>query len=150
GQIDVGWSGWPTNAGLLAEGKIRQIYYPSLDLPGWKTLIVGNNLALSKLVKEKPEAVRGFNRAWARARDFTYTNTKESFVILSSFSKTSMKSDVVIGQMEEYNPKWANYQGIAGTLDKAMAAAVAGKFIERSLTKAEVDKLYALDYIADK
>jgi ABC-type nitrate/sulfonate/bicarbonate transport system substrate-binding protein len=148
GQVDVGWNAYPTMWDKYQDGTIREIMHPTEDLPGWKDLIVGVNVAHTKTVEQNPELIKRFNQVWKRAADFTYTNTKESFVILSSFAKAPMTGDYAISQFEKYSPKWAQYQGIAGTLDKAMEAAVSGKFIERPLTKAELDKFFRLEYIA--
>jgi ABC-type nitrate/sulfonate/bicarbonate transport system substrate-binding protein len=148
GQVDVGWGAYPINWGMYEQGQTREILFPSLDLPGWKDLIVGVNVTMAKTLKEQPEVIRGWNRAWKRASDFTYSNTQEAFVILSSFSKGSMASEFTIGQFEKYAPAWGQTQDITGSMDKAMSAAVSGKFIDAPLTKAQHDAFFRLEYIS--
>lgn len=147
GQIDVGWTGYPVNMDQFEKRVIRDVFRPMRDLAGWDNLVVRVNFANSNWLDKNREVARAFLRAWKRATDFSYENPREAFLFLSGFVGTPMESDFVISKYEEYQPRASQSLAPRGSYDLAMKQAIMGKFIERPLTKAEMDKLFPLAYI---
>lgn len=97
GQVDVAVTYEPYISAALAQGSGYRILYSAAEKPG---LISDVFVFPTKVLQEKPEAVKGMLQAWQEAFDFLQANPDEGQKIIA---------DAVGSDLEEFKTAW---QGI--------------------------------------
>lgn len=147
GQVDVGWGTYPSGLKPVEKKKVRVLFQPP-DLPGWKHMLVRVIAADPKFLKEHPEAMRGFLRAWQRARVFTVEHPKEAFRMFHAVAGAGMPSAFAIGQHGKYSPPSQHViEPTKEGIKEAAEVSVAAGFLDKMMTSAQLAKLFPRDYL---
>lgn len=144
-QVDVGWTVPPFFFDEAEKGTIRMVASGD-DLARYKGTTARVNLASDKVLRENPETVKAFFRAYQRAIDWTYQNKEEAAAIWKEAAKLEQSVPTLVKAMETYPKENMELKSING-LDKVLGAAVELGFLKQPLAEADVRKAMVLDQV---
>jgi NitT/TauT family transport system substrate-binding protein len=138
GQVDIGWSAAPFGLGALQEHRIRAVANIG-DIPEYRDMSVRYHLANLNFITGRPDVLKRFVAAYTETLDWMYSSD-EAIDMFSKLYKIKVE-EMQQARKEFYTRESMNIRRIGG-LDQAMADAVAYKFINQPLTKAQLDDLF--------
>ena len=138
GQVDIGWSAAPFGLGALQEHRIRAVANIG-DIPEYRDMSVRYHLANLNFITGRPDVLKRFVAAYTETLDWMYGGD-EAIEMFSKLYKIKVE-EMQQARKEFYTRESMNLRRIGG-LDQAMADAVAYKFINQPLTKAQLDDLF--------
>ena len=134
GQIDIGWSVAPFGLKDLQAKTIRVLMRGS-DVPSMRHQTVRVEIANATALKERHDVMVRFMRAYRETLDWMYSNPL-AVKYYSEFMR--MPESLVELQRNEFNPKAAMNPDELSDVDLVMQDAVAGKFLEKPLTREQL------------
>lgn len=146
GQVDVGWSVPPFNLDLVRKGEARIVFRGS-DMPELNNQSIRVHVVHADYLAEHPKAVAGFLRAFDKALHWMYEKPAESVPAFAKFAKITEKD--AKESIPFFPRKGLTTAPIIG-LDQTMQQAVENKFLEKPLSKAQLDELIQLVYDPSK
>jgi NitT/TauT family transport system substrate-binding protein len=138
GQVDIGWSAAPFGLGPLQEHRIRAVANIG-DIPEYRDMSVRYHLANLNFITGRPDVLKRFVAAYTETLDWMYSSD-EAIDVFSKLYKIKVE-EMQQARKEFYTRESMNLRRIGG-LDQAMKDAVAYKFINQPLTKAQLDDLF--------
>jgi NitT/TauT family transport system substrate-binding protein len=136
GQVDVGFGAAPFGLDLAEDGKIRIIATGS-DVASLRTRSVRVNLTNVNTVKNRPNVLARFNRAYQETVEWMYSDP----AALKHYSEYSSLPEKIVLKVRSLIPKESMAPGKIEGIDEIMADAVAGKFIPAPLSSDQVKEL---------
>jgi NitT/TauT family transport system substrate-binding protein len=136
GQVDVGFGAAPFGLDLAEDGKIRIIATGS-DVASLRTRSVRVNLTNVNTVKNRPDVLARFNRAYQETVEWMYSDP----AALKHYSEYSSLPEKIVLKVRSLIPKESMAPGKIEGIDEIMADAVAGKFIPAPLSSDQVKEL---------
>ncbi|MES2534232.1 MAG: ABC transporter substrate-binding protein [Pseudomonadota bacterium] len=134
GQVDVGWAGGLFSYELLQQGKIRRIAIGN-DVPGMDKQTVRVHIANSNFLKNKPELVKKFLRAHAKALEWAYSDP----MALEMYAKANNVSlDIAKKVRDESYPRSATAMRPVSGFETSMRQAIDNKRLDKPFTPAQV------------
>ena len=138
GQVDIGWSAAPFGLGALQEKRIRAVANIG-DIPEYRDMSVRYHLANLNFITSRPDVLKRFLAAYSETLDWMY-GSDDAVVAFSKLYNIKL-DEMRQARKEFYTRESMDIRRIGG-LDQAMDDAVAYKFINQPLTKAQVDDLF--------
>jgi NitT/TauT family transport system substrate-binding protein len=137
GQIDIGWGAPPFGLKELAEGKIRIIANGN-DVPSLRTQTVRVDMVNASVLEKRRDAVMRFVRAYRETLDWMFSSP-EAVALYAE----QMKVPVELAAMtrDKFQTKGAMRNDRLSDLDAVMADAVTLKYLDKPLSKAQLDEL---------
>lgn len=146
GQIAAGWSVPPQHIQDVKDGKIR-IISRAEDFPELNGITFRVNIGNSDYLKKNPAVARAFFRAYQNALDYNYSHMEE---VLPEFAKMNkVPVDIAKESMKFYPPKSVALAPLQG-MEFQNQQAVVFRFLDKPLTKAQIDNLVDLSYLPKK
>jgi NitT/TauT family transport system substrate-binding protein len=136
GQVDVGFGAAPFGLDLAEDGKIRIIATGS-DVASLRTRSVRVNLTNVNTVKNRPDVLARFNRAYQETVEWMYSDP----AALKHYAEYSSLPEKIVLKVRSLIPKESMAPGRIEGIDEIMADAVAGKFIPAPLSAEQVKEL---------
>jgi NitT/TauT family transport system substrate-binding protein len=137
GQVDIGWAAPPFGMKEIKEGKIRIIAHGS-DVPSLRGQTVRTLIVNLNSLKTKHDAIMRFMQGYREAVDWMYSDPK---AVEMYSQKVHLPVDLLKDSIAKFHPKEALQTDHFADLDGAVRDAVKLKFIQKPLTKAELDEL---------
>jgi NitT/TauT family transport system substrate-binding protein len=137
GQVDIGWAAPPFGMKEIKEGKIRIIAHGS-DVPSLRGQTVRTLIVNLNSLKTKHDAIMRFMQGYREAVDWMYADPK---AVEMYSQKVHLPVDLLKDSIAKFHPKEALQTDHFADLDGAVRDAVKLKFIQKPLTKAELDEL---------
>ncbi|HEY6832251.1 MAG TPA: ABC transporter substrate-binding protein [Pseudolabrys sp.] len=134
GQIDIGWSVAPFGLKELKAKTIRVLMRGS-DLPSMRTQTVRVEIVNANVLKERHDVIVRFMRAYRETLDWMYSNPQ---AVKDYAQSVHMDESLVELQRTEFNPKEALNPDQVSDVDLVMEDAIAGKFLEKPLTREQL------------
>ncbi|HEY0568668.1 MAG TPA: ABC transporter substrate-binding protein [Xanthobacteraceae bacterium] len=137
GQIDIGWSAPPF--GLLEErdGKIRIIARGS-DVPSLRNQTVRVLIVNESTLKQRNDAIVRFMQAYRETLDWMYSSPD---AIRMYAAKVGLPEDAIKASVPKFHPKEAMQTDTVVELDAANQDAVRLKFLDKPLSKEQLQEL---------
>lgn len=142
GQVDVGWSVPPFNLDLVRKGEARIVFRGS-DMPELNNQSIRVHVVRTDYLNEHRAAVIGFMKAFDRALRWMYEKPEESIPAYAKFAKIS-EADAK-DSISFFPREGLEIAPIIG-IDKTMDEAVEAGFIDKPLSKAQLDELIQIVY----
>jgi NitT/TauT family transport system substrate-binding protein len=134
GQIDVGWSVAPFGLKELQAKTIRVVMRGS-ELPSMRHQTVRVEIVNANALKERHDVMVRFMRAYRETLDWMYSNP----LAVKYYSESMrMPESLVEMQRTEFNQKEAINPDKLSDIDLVMQDAIAGKFLEKPLSKEQL------------
>lgn len=140
GQVDIGWGVMPFGLKEYQEGKFRIIARGS-DVPSMRNQTMRVQVVNANALRERKDVMLRFMRAYRETLDWMYANPQA--VKLYSV-KMKLPEDLVVMQRDQFNPKEAMLPDRLSDLDLVMEDAVALKFLDKPMTKEQLDELFQI------
>jgi NitT/TauT family transport system substrate-binding protein len=137
GQVDIGWAAPPFGMKEIKEGKIRIIAHGS-DVPSLRGQTVRTLIVNLNSLKTKHDAIMRFMQGYREAVDWMYADPK---AVEMYSQKVHLPVELLKDSIAKFHPKEALQTDHFADLDGAVRDAVKLKFIQKPLTKAELDEL---------
>ena len=134
GQIDIGWSVAPFGLKELQAKTIRVLMRGS-DVPSMRGQTVRVEIVNANVLKERHDVMVRFMQAYRETVDWMYSNPQ---AVKDYAEHMHMAESLVELQRKEFNPKSAMNPDKLSDIDLVMEDAVAGKFLEKPLTKEQL------------
>ena len=134
GQIDVGWSVAPFGLKELQAKSIRVIMRGN-DVPSMRNQTVRVEIVNANALKERHDVMVRFMRAYRETVDWMYA---DPLAVKYYSDSMRMAESLVELQRQEFNPKDAMNPDKLSDIDLVMQDAVAGKFLDKPLTKEQL------------
>jgi NitT/TauT family transport system substrate-binding protein len=140
GQVDMGWGALPFGLQEIQDGRIR-IVARATDLPSMRNQTIRVLIVNASTLKTRRDAVLRLVDAYRETVDWMYTDPKAFEIYARKLDKpVAMIRDAIL----EHQPRSAlQYERIA-EIESSMRDAVQLKFIDKPLTKAQLDELIAI------
>jgi NitT/TauT family transport system substrate-binding protein len=137
GQIDIGWGAPPFGLRELADGKIRIIANGN-DVPSLRSQTVRVDMVNANVLKERKDALLRFVRAYRETLDWMFSSPDAVKIYAEQ-----MKVPVELAAMtrDKFQTKEAMRNDRLSDLDAVMADAVTLKFLDKPLSKEQLDEL---------
>jgi NitT/TauT family transport system substrate-binding protein len=137
GQIDIGWGAPPFGLKELADGKIRIIANGN-DVPSLRSQTVRVDMVNANVLKERKDALLRFVRAYRETLDWMFSSPDAVKIYAEQ-----MKVPVELAAMtrDKFQTKEAMRNDRLSDLDTVMADAVTLKFLDKPLSKEQLDEL---------
>jgi NitT/TauT family transport system substrate-binding protein len=137
GQIDIGWGAPPFGLRELADGKIRIIANGN-DVPSLRSQTVRVDMVNANVLKERKDALLRFVRAYRETLDWMFSSPEAVKIYAEQ-----MKVPVELAAMtrDKFQTKEAMRNDRLSDLDTVMADAVTLKFLDKPLSKEQLDEL---------
>jgi NitT/TauT family transport system substrate-binding protein len=137
GQIDIGWGAPPFGLKELAEGKIRIIANGN-DVPSLRTQTVRVDMVNAVVLEKRKDAVLRFAHAYRETLDWMFSSPDAVALYADE-----MKVPVELAAMtrDKFQTKEAMRNDRLSDLDTVMADAVTLKYLDKPLSKAQLDEL---------
>jgi NitT/TauT family transport system substrate-binding protein len=137
GQIDIGWGAPPFGLRELADGKIRIIANGN-DVPSLRSQTVRVDMVNANVLKERKDALLRFVRAYRETLDWMFSSPDAVKIYAEQ-----MKVPVELAAMtrDKFQTKEAMRNDRLSDLDTVMADAVTLKFLDKPLSKEQLDEL---------
>ena len=136
GQVDVGFGAAPFGLDLVEDGKVR-IIATGNDVVSLRTRTVRVNLTSVSNLRNRPDAIARFNRAYRETVDWMYSDP----AALKHYAEYSNLPEKIVLRVRSLIPKESLATGRIEGIDHIMADAVAGKFIPAPLTTEQISEL---------
>lgn len=144
GQVDAGWSTPPFFLREAEEGKIR-IVLRGDEVKAVAGITARVNYAHRKVLAERPEPVRGFQRARKQAFDWMYAHRSEAAELWIKRADLRIPKAIIL-KTWDFVPRDAVRmfppKGVRQTLDDALKL----KFIREPLTPEQVRQMLAVEF----
>ena len=140
GQVDIGWGVMPFGLKEYQEGKFRIIARGS-DVPSMRNQTMRVQVVNLNALKERKDVMLRFMRAYRETLDWMYASPQ---AVKFYAEKMKMPEDLVVMQRDQFNPKEAMLPDKLSDLDLVMEDAVALKFLDKPMTKQELDELFQI------
>jgi NitT/TauT family transport system substrate-binding protein len=137
GQIDIGWGAPPFGLKELAEGKIRIIANGN-DVPSLRTQTVRVDMVNAKVLEKRRDAVLRFVRAYRETLDWMFSSP-EAVALYAEQMKVPLELAALT--RDKFQTKEAMRNDRLSDLDAVMADAVTLKYLDKPLSKAQLDEL---------
>jgi NitT/TauT family transport system substrate-binding protein len=137
GQIDIGWGAPPFGLRELADGKIRIIANGN-DVPSLRSQTVRVDMVNANVLKERKDALLRFVRAYRETLDWMFSSPDAVKIYAEQ-----MKVPIELAAMtrDKFQTKEAMRNDRLSDLDAVMADAVTLKFLDKPLSKEQLDEL---------
>lgn len=146
GQIDAGWSTPPFVLDLVRKGEAR-IAFRGAEVKEVQDQTIRVSIAGTDTVKEKRDALARFMKAYWRAHNWMYDRPDESAAAYAKFAEI----DVADAHMtREFSPREMFSVDRLSGVDQVMQQAIAGKFIDKPLSEAQLKELVDFVYHPEK
>jgi NitT/TauT family transport system substrate-binding protein len=136
-QIDVGWSVAPFGLKELQAKSIRVVMRGS-DVPSMRNQTVRVEIVNANALKERHDVMVRFMQAYRETLDWMYSNPQ---AVKDYAEQMHMSESLVELQRQEFNPKEALNPDQLSDIDPVMQDAIAGKFLDKPLTKEQLAEL---------
>jgi NitT/TauT family transport system substrate-binding protein len=136
-QIDVGWSVAPFGLKELQAKSIRVVMRGS-DVPSMRNQTVRVEIVNANALKERHDVMVRFMQAYRETLDWMYSNPQ---AVKDYAEHMHMSESLVELQRQEFNPKEALNPDQLSDIDPVMQDAIAGKFLDKPLTKEQLAEL---------
>ena len=136
GQVDVGFGAAPFGLDLVEDGKVR-IIATGNDVVSLRTRTVRVNLTSVSNLRNRPDAIARFNRAYRETVDWMYSDP----AALKHYAEYSNLPEKIVLRVRSLIPKESLATDRIEGIDHIMADAVAGKFIPAPLTAEQISDL---------
>ena len=136
GQVDVGFGAAPFGLDLVEEGRTR-IIATGGDVASLRTRTVRVNLSNVNTIKNRPDVLARFNRAYQETVEWMYSDP----AALKHYGEYSGLPEKIVLRVRGLIPKENLATGKVEGIDQVMADAVAGKFIPAPLSAEQVKEL---------
>jgi NitT/TauT family transport system substrate-binding protein len=137
GQIDIGWGAPPFGLRELADGKIRIIANGN-DVPSLRSQTVRVDMVNAKVLKERKDALLRFVRAYRETLDWMFSSP-DAVKIYAEQMK--VPAELAAMTRDKFQTKEAMRNDRLSDLDTVMADAVTLKFLDKPLSKEQLDEL---------
>ena len=138
GQVDIGWSAAPFALGALQEKRIRAVANVG-DIVEYRDMSARLHVANMNFITGKPDVLKRFLTGYSETLDWMY-KSDDAVRIFAEMYKVK-EADTRQTRDEFYTRESLDIKRLSG-LDQAMEDAVAYKFINKVLTKTELDDLF--------
>jgi NitT/TauT family transport system substrate-binding protein len=136
-QIDVGWSVAPFGLKELQAKSIRVVMRGG-DVPSMKNQTVRVEIVNANALKERYDVMVRFMQAYRETLEWMYSNPQ---AVKDYAEHMHMPENLVELQRQEFNPKEALNPDQLSDMDSVMQDAIAGKFLDKPLTKEQLAEL---------
>jgi NitT/TauT family transport system substrate-binding protein len=140
GQVDIGWGVMPFGLKEYQEGKFRIIARGS-DVPSMRNQTMRVQVVNANALKERKDVMLRFMRAYRETLDWMYASPQ---AVKFYAEKMKLPEELVVMQRDQFNPKDAMLPDRLSDLDLSMEDAVALKFLDKPLTKEELNELFQI------
>ena len=137
GQIDIGWGAPPFGLKELAEGKIRIIANGN-DVPSLRTQTVRVDMVNAGVLEKRRDAVMRFVRAYRETLDWMFSSP-DAVALYAEQMKVPI--ELAVMTRDKFQTKAAMRNDRLSDLDAVMADAVTLKYLDKPLSKAQLDEL---------
>jgi NitT/TauT family transport system substrate-binding protein len=137
GQVDIGWGAPPFGLKELAEGKIRIIANGN-DVPSLRTQTVRVDMVNAAVLEQRKDALLRFVRAYRETLDWMFSSP-DAVALYADEMKVPRELAATI--RDKFQTKEAMRNDRLSDLDAVMADAVTLKYLDKPLTKAQLDEL---------
>ncbi|MBI3078426.1 MAG: ABC transporter substrate-binding protein [Deltaproteobacteria bacterium] len=144
GQVDAGWSTPPFFLQEVEEGKIR-IVLRGDEVKAVVGITARVNYAHRKVLAERPEAVRAFQRARKQAFDWMYARRSEAAEIWIKRADLKMPKAIVLKTWDMV-PREAVRMFAPKGVEQTLADALKLKFIREPLTAEQKRQMLAVEF----
>jgi NitT/TauT family transport system substrate-binding protein len=140
GQVDIGWSAPPFGLEESEQGKIRLIARGS-DVPSMRNQTVRVQIVNAVALTQKKDAILRFMRAYRETIEWMYASPEAVKLYAKKIGKPESLVEL---SRREFHPKAALDPDRLSEIDGVMADAVALKFLEAPLTKAQLGEFFQI------
>jgi len=140
GQVDIGWGVMPFGLKEYQEGKFRIIARGS-DVPSMRNQTMRVQVVNADALRDRKDVMLRFMRAYRETLDWMYASPE---AVRLYAEKMKMPEELVVLQRDQFNPKDAMLPDRLSDLDLVMEDAVALKFLEKLMTKDELNALFQI------
>jgi NitT/TauT family transport system substrate-binding protein len=140
GQVDIGWGVMPFGLKEYQEGKFRIIARGS-DVPSMRNQTMRVQVVNADALRERKEVMLRFMRAYRETLDWMYSSPE---AVKLYAEKMKMPEELVVLQRDQFNPKEAMLPDRLSDLDLVMEDAVALKFLDKPMTRDELNALFQI------
>ena len=137
GQVDIGWGAPPFGLKELAEGKIRIIANGN-DVPSLRTQTVRVDMVNAAVLEQRKDALLRFVRAYRETLDWMFSSP-DAVALYADEMKVPLELAAMI--RDKFQTKEAMRNDRLSDLDAVMADAVTLKYLDKPLTRAQLDEL---------
>ena len=140
GQVDIGWGVMPFGLKEYQDGKFRIIARGS-DVPSMRNQTMRVQVVNADALRDRKDVMLRFMRAYRETLDWMYSSPE---AVKLYAEKMKMPEELVVLQRDQFNPKDAMLPDRLSDLDLVMEDAVALKFLEKPMTKDELNALFQI------
>ena len=140
GQVDIGWGVMPFGLKEYQEGKFRIIARGS-DVPSMRNQTMRVQVVNADALRDRKDVMLRFMRAYRETLDWMYVNPE---AVKLYAEKMKMPEQLVVMQRDQFNPKEAMLPDRLSDLDLVMEDAVALKFLDKPMSKDELNALFQI------
>ena len=140
GQVDIGWGVMPFGLKEYQEGKFRIIARGS-DVPTMRNQTMRVQVVNAAALRDRKDVMLRFMRAYRETLDWMYVNPE---AVKLYAEKMKMPEQLVVMQRDQFNPKEAMLPDRLSDLDLVMEDAVALKFLDKPMSKDELNALFQI------
>ena len=137
GQIDIGWGAPPFGLKEVAEGKIRIIANGN-DVPSLRTQTVRVDMVNASVLKDRKDVVLRFVRAYRETLAWMFTSADAVKIYAEEFK---VPAELAVMTRDKFQTREAMRNDRLSSLDAVMADAVTLKFLDKTLTPAQLADL---------
>ncbi len=138
GQIDAGWSTPPFFLDEIEKKSIRMLFGGN-DIPGLSDLTLRVNLARSELLKNRPDAVRGYLRATQEAIRFIFAQPDEAAKIWIKDAELKESPALVKEAWKFYSAQAMVLSPLVG-VERSLDDAVKFKFLKKPFSREDFNR----------
>jgi NitT/TauT family transport system substrate-binding protein len=140
GQVDIGWSAPPFGLEEIEQGKIRLIARGS-DVPSMRDQTVRVQIVNAAALAAKKDAIGHFMRAYRETIEWMYASPEAVKLYARKIGKPESLVEL---SRSQFHPRAALDPDRLSNIDGVMADAVALKFLEAPLTKAQLGEFFQI------
>jgi NitT/TauT family transport system substrate-binding protein len=140
GQVDIGWGVMPFGLKEYQEGKFRIIARGS-DVPTMRNQTMRVQVVNADALRDRKDVMLRFMRAYRETLDWMYSNPE---AVKLYAEKMKMSEELIVLQRDQFNPKEAMLPDRLSDLDLVMEDAVALKFLDKPMSKDELNALFQI------
>jgi NitT/TauT family transport system substrate-binding protein len=140
GQVDIGWGVMPFGLKEYQEGKFRIIARGS-DVPTMRNQTMRVQVVNADALRDRKDVMLRFMRAYRETLDWMYASPE---AVKLYAEKMKMSEELIVLQRDQFNPKEAMLPDRLSDLDLVMEDAVALKFLDKPMSKDELNALFQI------
>jgi len=138
GQVDIGWSSPPFGVADLQQGRIRIVARMS-DVPDFRNQTVRLMIANAQALTSKKPAIERYIDAYRETLDWMYSDP----AALKAYADWVKVPETLAKEVrDKFYPKENLTLGRLSGVDLAMQDAIANKFLQGPLSKAQLDEFF--------